>query len=1165
MALQFVLGNSGSGKTHYIQEKIIKEADSHPEKNYLIIVPEQFTMQTQRELVLRHENHSIMNIDILSFARLAYRIFDELGTPAQQVLEETGKNLVLRKVAQEKLQEFTVLKGNITKTGYIDEIKSLISELTQYNVTPEDLQEMVDRMPKNSFSCKLSDVSVMYQGFLDFIKGRFITTEEVLELLIEVAADSEILKGAILVFDGFTGFTPIQNNLLRELLPLSEMTYITVTIDSREDFYGCSGIHELFAMSKQMIASSMKMAEDSLVEVINPVVLEPEKGSRYTKGSALFFLEQNLFRSKKNWMDVSVEDEIQLYSLSNPRQELDFAARKIEGLVRKEGLTYREIAVVCGDLVTYGNYAKEIFAEYKIPVFIDQKTTILYHPFIEYIKATLEIFEQDFSYEGVFRYLRSGLSQISREETDLLENYVLAAGIRGYKKWSKRFSYIPKGCQENDLEKINQIRENWMLQMDSLYHELKKKPLTVREISQALYSFMNQGKVEEQLKIREIQAEEKGDLKKAKEYAQIFKIVMDLLDKMVELLGEDEISLEEYRKILDAGFEAAKVGILPPGYDRVMFGDIERTRLDDISVLLFVGVNDGSIPKSGGADGILSQSERELLAKAEIELAPTVRERTFMQRFYLYLNLTKPKKKLYITYARVNGEGKSLRRSYLISVLLKMYPKLTIQEIDKEALKEKILTPFTGLTLLAEGIQSLALQHRGIAEQEHIELEQKIWGALYHWYQQREEWEEPLRRTMEASQIHYKETPISSSVTKALYGNVLENSVTRLEKFASCAFSHFLEYGLRLREREISGFAAVDMGNIFHETLLRIAEKMQTEGYNWFEISKEECEGLLKEALQEVLLSNHNTALYENARSIYIKERMERILVRTLWALTKQIRQGEFSPDSFEVSFAFADDLKAVNFKLSNEEQMHLRGRIDRIDTYDGGKQMYVKIIDYKSGNASFQLLNIYHGLQLQLVVYMNAAIELMEKKHPKKEVIPAGIFYYQMKDPMIEEDGELSEEMLQQKIFQELKLNGLVNEEKEILEKLDNSLENASSVNSLVLPVGFNKDGSLKKSSKTTGTEGFQILSSYVNGMIKKLGEGMLAGEIGINPYGLGDKLGCDYCNHRSICQFDTKIPGFEYRTLEELEEEEIFEKMRGAAQNWDLNGQENNNRSSN
>lgn len=324
------------------------------------------------------------------------------------------------------------------------------------------------------------------------------------------------------------------------------------------------------------------------------------------------------------------------------------------------------------------------------------------------------------------------------------------------------------------------------------------------------------------------------------------------------------------------------------------------------------------------------------------------------------------------------------------------------------------------------------------------------------------------------------------------------------------------------------------------------AEGIRRNNYSWFTITEEESDALLQEAMEQATEANHNIALYENARSSYAKERMYRILKRTVSALLYQVRQGRFTPDSFEVSFAYADDFKSVNFQLSEEEKMHLRGRIDRIDTCEKEDKLYVKIIDYKSGNTSFQFLNVYYGLQLQLVVYMNAALELMEKQHPELEVVPAGIFYYHVKDPMVEADDEMEEELLRAKIFQELKLNGIVNEDREILEQLDRSLEYEGSVSSNVIPAGLNKDGSLKKASKTVSTKDFAALSAYVNETILHLGQRIMQGDISAAPYALAGKTGCDYCEFGAVCQFDQKVPGFGFRRLKELSEEEVLGQFR-------------------
>ena len=336
MSLQFIFGNSGSGKSTFLYEKILKEAAEHPEQNYLVLVPEQFTMQTQRELVRLQKSHAIMNVDVLSFARLAYRVFDELGKQNLRVLEETGKNLVLRKLAGEQKKNLKVLGGNLNRMGYISEVKSMLSELTQYNISPEKLDIfLASEDIGETLRLKMQDISVMYHSFSEYLKGQYITSEEVLTLLCEVAEDSNIIKNSVIAFDEFTGFTPIQNQLLRKLLVFSERMIVSVTMDTGEDFYHCRGEQELFFMSKKTVSVLMKMADELHIDVEEPVVLSDGKNHRYKNAPSLYFMEQNLFRPYYHkWKKK--EDELRLAGLKNPREELQFVAREITKCVREK-------------------------------------------------------------------------------------------------------------------------------------------------------------------------------------------------------------------------------------------------------------------------------------------------------------------------------------------------------------------------------------------------------------------------------------------------------------------------------------------------------------------------------------------------------------------------------------------------------------------------------------------------------------------------------------------------------------------------------------------------------------------------------------------------------------------------------------------------------------
>lgn len=1185
MSLQFIFGNSGSGKSDFLYDSVLKQAKENKEQQFLIIVPEQFTMQTQRELVERQKQHAIMNVDVLSFARLAYRVFDDLGKQNVVVLEETGKNLVLRKVAEQKKAELNVLGANMNKMGYVGEVKSLISELMQYNIRPDALAEFLEKEPLGEgLRLKMQDVLTMYQGFTEYLKGRYITAEEVLELLYDVAEESKMLCGSVIVLDEFTGFTPIQNRLMEKLFVLAKKVSVSVTMDVREDFYQCRGVHELFAMSKKTVASLLKVAELCKVPVEEPIVLPTGEKRRYAGAPDLYFMEQNLFRpgagsyrykvsekamksneNHEKLTDSQLEEtpDIRITSLKNPREELKFAACEIVRLTREQGYRYRDIAVVTGDVQQYGNYVPEIFEQYHIPYFIDQTKNILFHPFIECIRAILEMIEYDFSYESVFRFLRCGLAEkiipqgklstmeleldgetgeksaqckeqtihrLTEQEIDRLENYVLARGIRGASRWSKPWTFVmPDGTLE-DMERLNEIREAVYENFKPLLMAFRGKENTVSTQTFELYSLIRRLDMEQLLKERGEFFEKNGNQARAKEYDQIYKIVMDLLDKVTSLLGDETMTIREYSDILDAGFEAAKVGIIPPGNDTVTVGDIERTRLNHIKILFFVGVNDGVVPKAGNQGGIISQFEREKMAEYHLELAPGAREKVFIQKFYLYLNMTKPSERLYVTFCRVNSDGKALRRSYLIGTLLKLFPQLVVEEPSEEETLEGVLTAESALPFLMEGL------NKPVEDEE-------AWTALLAWYLSDEGDREKALQLFDAAFGVHQDDAISKAVTKALYGNTLDNSVTRLEQFAACAFAHYLSYGLRLRERELQQFASVDMGNIYHDVLERFAKGIEMSEYTWFDIPQEAQDALLSQSMEDAIAGSGIGDVFEDARNSYLLKRMETTAKRTIWALMLQVRKGKFVPSGFEVSFSRAERLDAVQFQLGEDEKMRLRGRIDRVDTYETDDKVYVKIIDYKSGNTTFSLLNFYYGLQLQLVVYMNAALELTKKKYKGKDTEPAGIFYYHITDPMVDADGQESEEEIRRSILEQLKVGGLVNEDPEIYGAMDTDFSGTSTV----IPVALKADGSLKATSKTASTYEFGLMSDYVRKKIEHVGKEIFAGNVAVKPYLLGDRSGCDYCPYHTICGFDVRMPGFSYQQFEKFDSsEEILAHIR-------------------
>lgn len=1134
-------------------EKPNTEENSH--RNFLIVVPDQFTMQTQKDLVTLHERGGIMNIDVLSFGRLSHRILEEVGSKDVPVLDDTGKSLVLQKVAADLKEELPTLGSLLHRQGYIHEVKSAISEFMQYGIGTEDVAKLIAFAEKRgALVQKLKDLETLYKGFTEYIHGNFITTEETLDVLRRSLEKSKILQGSVVVFDGFTGFTPIQNRLIQELMRISAEVIVTVTLGVGENPYVLDGEQKLFHLSKKTVADLTRLAKEVGVERGRDMFvlpggeigtgvdrikkwkaelekncdIMPNSNHRFADAPAINHLEQGLFRYTQEPYSGE-QSEIQIFETVTPAEEVHQTGLAIHALIREEGLAYRDIAVITGNLEEYAPYVEAEFESLKIPCFIDRTRGIVLNPMIEYIKSALELYVKDFSYEAVFHYLRSGMSGIPRENIDELENYVIQTGLRGYRKWSRLFTHKTAAMQESEepLQKLNAVREQLIGQVEVL-HMGKKE--AAKDYVNHLYDFLVQNEVQKKLAEYEKGFEEQGDLTRAREYAQIYRLVMDLLDQIYGLLGEEMVSLQEFSDILEAGFGEIEVGTIPQNVDRIVVGDMERTRLRQVKALFFLGVNDGNIPKSASKGGIISDMDREFLQESELELAPTPRQQMYIQRLYLYLNMTKPSEKLYLSYSKMNKAGKSIRPAYLIDTVRKLFPAITVQYPQNRDAIEQIVTP-------GEGMRYLAGQLREYAEGTLPREKETEFFTIYKAYENSD------KRSFltQAAFKRYQDTGLSKAVARALYGRHLENSVTRLETFAACAYRHFLQYGLTLKEREEFGFEAVDMGNVYHAVLELFAGKLAESGYTWFDFPAEFGENAVKEALETYAASYGDTILYSNARNAYAITRMGRILTRTVLTLQSQLKKGVFQPEDYEVSFRFAEDLESVNVALSAQERMHLRGRIDRVDTAETEDKVYVKIIDFKSGEKQFDLAALYYGLQLQLVVYMNAAMEMEAKKHPDKEVIPAALLYYHIEDPTVESPVELSDEEINQQIQGKLRMHGVVNSEPDIVERLDRYMQDKSDV----IPVEKKKDGSFSARSSVMSGEELRIVSDYVNRKVKEIGSDILEGKIALNPYEMGSNDACTYCAYRKVCGFDGRVPGYEKRGLEDLDKTEILKRM--------------------
>lgn len=1112
MALQFILGAAGTGKTKYLYDTVTGLSSKNKETTYYFIVPEQFTLQTQKELVACSQNSGILNVDVLSLARLAHKVFEEVGKQQRKILKDIGKSMVVKRALAECRGELKLFAANAGQTGFVEETKSLLSELFQYGVDEEALEGLIKEHEDDALLVKkLRDILLIYRKFKELLGENYMTAEGLYDALAECIDASSVLKNCEIVLEGFTGFTPSQYQLLKKLLAGAGKVYLSLTMTG-EAVRATGRDSELFSMSRKTMGKVISLAGEVQCEVL-PHIEVGTKDYRHEKGSALHHIQQNLFRYPVKTSEASAEKEVCVFAAGDAKEECRYAVAKIQELLQTEGYRYRDIAVIVSDMEQYGSRMAEALQTAGIPCFLDYKKNMSENTFAEYLKALLHIAETGLSPEAVLSYVKNGLSGWRKEEVWDLENYLLAVGIKGY-QFEKEWTVTYRTRTEVSSEALNAMRERILLELKPLLEGFRGKEATVTDLTKTLFFFLKEREVEWRLKEKEEDFKETGDWLRVREYAQVYRVVLDLFDQLVELLGQEVLSAREYRELVETGLREAKVGLIPAGSEQIVIGDMERSRLKDVKALFFLGVNEGKVPKASASKGILSEKDRELLGNGELELSPDPVTKINQGQFYLYMNLTKPSERLYLTYSCLNEEGKTIRTSYLIGKILALFPGLTVQTHYETAAKQ-LVQGDAGKQAFLSGLRAFA---QDAAEESFSEL--------YRWYATRLS-EERLQVLLDAAISGPEKEQLSVALAKELYGELITGSVTRMEQFARCAFAHFLKYGLCLEERQEYALASPDIGNLYHDGLKRFGAYLLQEGKLWQELTEEERDELAERCAKEAVEAYTSDVFSSSARNRYLTKQMLRVLKKTLQVMTVQLEGSDFSPAALEQAFSHTD------------RNLRLYGIIDRVDVSKDEEREYIKIVDYKSGNKEFSMEELYYGLSMQLAVYMAAVL-----RDRPETAVPAGMFYYRLADPIVKKS-----EHPEQAVLEELRVKGLVNKTPEIIRRLDHEFCTeagglSEAVKSFRIPAETDKNGQLKASSKVADKEQFLAVTDFVYEKLKEETEQILAGTVEIAPFKLKKKTGCDYCPYASVCGFDKKRGG-KYRTLAPLSDEEVFEKL--------------------
>jgi len=1192
VSLRLIYGRAGSGKSHYCLDEIKKSLKSGKPGPFILIVPEQFSLQAEKTLIKAIGAGGIINVEVLTFKRMAYRVFNSVGGITRSHINSAGKCMIIQRILEDKRYEdkTNIFFGISEQQGFIKALSDMITELKKCNIKPQDLKELIVNYENYEnyenitrliyFKEKLEELEFIYENYESIVYEKYKDADDDLRILYEKLDETSMFDGATIWIDEFSGFTVQEYNIIAKLLKKADRINISLCTDCLIDetnqpagnidngyinFRNSANVSidytDIFSPAKVTAKKLLRIAKEAGIRIELPCAVERQSGVsyRFNQSPEMDHLEKYLFSFpyKKYGTDKKAEGktkDISIYTAANIYTEIEETARDIIRLCRDEGMRYKDIAVVCGNLDLYEKFIKAIFTQYEIPYFIDKKKEIAGHPLVKLITSVFEIFVYNFSYESVFRYLKTGLTGIPAEDIDFIENYVLACGISG-NKWTKneQWNYIPEMVWEFDNEeeynnlllKVNNIRECIIIPLLEFQEKLTGRR-TAKEICEGLFELLCNLNVPQRIDIFVNKFKEVGELMLASEYSQIWNIAMEILDQIVELIGDERISKDRFLNILKTGFDEHKIAIIPPSLDQVMVLNIERSKMSEVEALYVLGVNDGVFPMLKTNENVLSDSERDTLASLGLELIENTKIKAFESQYMVYSVLTCARKYLRLSAPIADQEGGTLRPSIIISRIKKIFPDiLEKSDIGSNVFEGDISFELELISNKKQAYNELIKTMRKFKEGKLIN---PIIKDIYLWFANNEKWHDKFMMAQAALNYTNLVDNIKKENAKRLYGLPMHSSISRFEQYASCPFSYYVQYGLKAKERKIFDLTQPDIGTFLHRAIEVFSNNMIKNGISWKSIDKDLCAEMVSEVSDE-LLQNVKGGPVKNGPKRYkaIMKRLDKVILRAIWLIAEHLKTSGFEPLGYELKFGGLDELSPIIINLPTGEIIKLSGRIDRVDALQTEDKTFIRVVDYKSGKKEFSLSDVFYGVEIQLITYLTAIWREEETarkalgKKLKLPVMPGGILYFKIDDPIIRGSKMVKDEDIEKAIMKKLRMNGLVLADLNVVKEMDKTI----SGDSLFIPVRINKDESISKMSSVATLEQFNLLSKYVEILLKKEGKQMQEGDISIKPYKNKQTTSCEYCEFASICQFDTTLKDNKYRIMKEYGSEEIWHLM--------------------
>lgn len=1097
MSLRLICGKTGTGKTETCLNEI-KEKIKENKKIY-IITPEQYSYTAEKNLLEKLGTKSVINAEVLTFARMSYRVLNDVGGIIKPNLSKAGKAMLYYDILEKQKAKLTFLGKSDKNVELID---TQITELKKHQISVNKLKDIIDTENENVYlQKKLEDIYKIYTEYEQALYGKYIEENDKLEILANQLKNTTEYNNVIFYIDEFDGFTKQEYKVIEELLKVADEINVTITTD---DLDMTKTIDEdLFYFNKQVADKLLFLARSNNIKCEKTLFLS--KVYRF-ENEELYHLEENISKIPYFQYNKDIKN-IEIYLAKNPYLEIENVAKQIVKLVKNENYRYKDIVIISKQLQVYGSLIKAILGIYNIPVFIDEKKQLNQNIFAKYILAILEIFSSNWSYEAVIGYLKTGFIDVEDSQIYEFENTTRKWGIKGQKWYKDEWNFFSENEEEKDRNnRVNIIRNNYikpLLELKETFNNSK----TVASMNTALYEFLIKNNIIEKLKEKQKILDEQGKIELANEQEEAWNAIIKTIEEMNELFGENKTTFTHYRELLKVGLDNNPLGRIPESQDQVIIGDVNRTRTNKVKVVFLVGVNDGVFPAIRKEEGFLNDEDRKELKSKDVELAKGTIENIYEENFMIYKAFTTAEKKLYVSYSASDSEGASLRPSIYVTRLKKIFTNLKEKSDIQEENSFEIINHINTFDELIKNI-------RRKKDGEQVE---PVWNVVYEYYKNKDEWKEKLNQAEKALEFRNEPENISNENTKKMYGDTLVTSISKLEKYQSCPFSYYLKYGLKLKPEDEYKMKSIDTGTFMHETIDEFFHIVRQENLEINELNEEKMYEIIQKIIEEKLGLPKYYIFTSSEKFRALTNKLKRVVYVSMQYIIEGLKNSDFKVMANELEFKNGKEYKPIELNLEDGKKVEITGKIDRIDIAKTKEGNYIRIIDYKSSVKNIDLNEVMAGLQIQLITYLDAACKI-------EQMMPAGILYYNLIDPVLKSNKPISKEDIEEEIKKKFKMNGLILADVNVIKMMDKNLEKGSSN---VVPAYLDKEGNVSKSKSNTLTKyEFQDLMEKTNNIIKDISRQILRGNIKISPYyqTKNNKTACDYCEFKEICNYKEK-----------------------------------------